>query len=122
MSLWFHPLPAMNAAIARNARAEGLPRVLSLCLLTLSAVATPHHAKAAEPAVSNDDWRARSLATIASRRTAILAVDVVDAQGFPVPGAQVSIQQRRSEFRWATGASSPLRTRSPHPRRRASTP
>ena len=105
MSPSFQTLPNMDAALSHNGRAGRIPRVLPLLVLALWAAATPRQATAAEPATAAGDWRARSLATIASRRTAALTVEVVDAQGFPVPGAQVSIRQRRSEFRWGIAAS-----------------
>lgn len=105
MSPSFHPLATMSLATIPGPGSAAIARTLPHSLLSLWAAATTHLAIAAEPVPSSEEWRARSLATIASRRTAALTVEVVDAQGFPVPGARVSIDQRRSEFRWALGGS-----------------
>lgn len=47
-------------------------------------------------------WRKAALQRIEEIRTAPLNIQVVDASGQPVPGAQVSAQMTRSEFLWGS--------------------
>ncbi|MDQ3813355.1 MAG: endo-1,4-beta-xylanase, partial [Armatimonadota bacterium] len=49
-----------------------------------------------------DTWRAPALERIEKIRKGDLKVRVLDANGQPVPGAQVKIEQQRHHFRWGT--------------------
>jgi endo-1,4-beta-xylanase len=51
---------------------------------------------------TNAPWRATAAANIAKNRMANLVVHVVDAQGVPVPDAQVSVNMTRNAFGFGT--------------------
>jgi len=51
-----------------------------------------------------DDWRAPALARIERVRKGGVTIRVVDAEGKPVPGAVVHVEQQRHAFRFGTAA------------------
>jgi GH35 family endo-1,4-beta-xylanase len=52
----------------------------------------------------NDDWRPAALARIEQIRKGDLTIRVVDANGRPVPGCSVHVQQKRHYFHFGTAA------------------
>jgi len=52
----------------------------------------------------NDDWRAPALARIEQIRKGEVTIRVLDANGQPVPGATVRVEQKRHAFRFGTAA------------------
>lgn len=55
------------------------------------------------PGMEDDaPWRAEALARIEKLRKADLSVEVVDATGRPVPGAEVKVEMTRHEYRFGT--------------------
>lgn len=62
---------------------------------------------------TNDDWLPAAQARIEKNRKADLKLRVVDAAGKPVAGAQVSIRQTKSAFRWGTAVGPPLLAEGP---------
>ncbi|MEI6340487.1 MAG: hypothetical protein WCR07_00890 [Verrucomicrobiota bacterium] len=93
-------LPILHSPHPPRRMASAVP----LLLLFLAAGAS-RAAEAIATASVPANWKARALATVESHRMATLNVEVVDAQGFPLPGAVVSIRQVRSGFNWVVASS-----------------
>jgi len=73
--------------------------ILSCAMLAFAAVANPEDSKSTYEGRNADaPWRKEARARIEKIRKAPLNVQVVDAQGKPIPGAKIRVQMQRHAF------------------------